>query len=179
MPAINFDRQSLWFQALAIANLAMGDGLKLFHVFAHPLAVCLTPAPLQIGNNAFKGFGGLKAAHAIIIGKFNFFFAGAEQNHFLKFLWQFFPWGMRVNIVMLSQCQKGLGVIGALGFRPWGNCAFDQWLVAFRNNKAGIKYHLRAKPVTAGAGAKRIVKRKKPWLYLVNRKAGNWAGKFF
>ena len=84
-------RQRLRLQPEALAFLARRVGLVARQLLAHPLAVGLLPAPLDIGDDAFEGLPGGVGAHPVVIGERDGLAARAEQDRVLDLLRQLAP----------------------------------------------------------------------------------------
>ncbi len=84
--AADLDRQSLGLQALAAADLARGFGLIAAQFLAHPGAVGLAPAPLQVWQHALERLGNLVFAGVVVIDELDLVAARAAQDDGLRLL---------------------------------------------------------------------------------------------
>ena len=66
---VDLHRQRLRLQAIAVAGLAGLVRLEARQLLAHPGGFGLAPAPLDIGDDALEGLGGLVGAQAVVIGE--------------------------------------------------------------------------------------------------------------
>ena len=178
MLAVDLHRERLRLQPEALALLARRVGLVARQLLAHPLAVRLLPAPLDIGDDAFEGLARRVGAHPVVIGERDGLAARAEQDHILHLLRQLAPGRLHRHIEVVRDGFQRLRVIGrgVAGARPGHDRALSQAQRLVGHDKRGLEFQLGAEAIAFRARAERIVEREQPRLDLVDGEARDRAG---
>uniref|UniRef100_A0A0N4ZHZ6 ATPase_AAA_core domain-containing protein n=1 Tax=Parastrongyloides trichosuri TaxID=131310 RepID=A0A0N4ZHZ6_PARTI len=176
--ATDLDRQGFGLQALAAADLARRFGLIAAQLLAHPGAVGLAPAALQVREHALERLGDLVFAGVVVIDELDLLAARAAQNDALRLLRQVAPRLVHREAVVQGQRLQRLRIEGRGAARPRRHRALVQGLVAIRDHQVGVEGQLDAQAVTGRAGAEGVVEREQPRLDLADCEARNGAGEF-
>ena len=147
MLAVDLHRQRLRLQPEARAFLARRVGLVARQLLAHPLAVRLLPAPLDIGDDAFEGFPRRVGAHPVVIGERDGLAARAEQDHVLHLLRQLAPGRLHRDVEVVRDGFQRLRVIGrgVAGARPGHDRALAQATATGRARQAQTRISARCR----------------------------------
>ena len=178
MQAGDLHRERLRLQPETRALLAGRVGLVARQFLAHPGAVRLLPAALDVGDDALEGFARRVAAHAVVIGEGDGLAARAEQDRILHLLRQLAPRRLHRHVEVVRDGFERLRVIGrgVAGARPGDDGALAKGERLIGHDKRRLEFQLRAKPIAFRAGAERVVEREQPRLDLVDGEAGDRAG---
>src|SRR5690606_34271749 len=176
--AADLHRERLGFQAIAVAGLARMAALVARQLLAHPLAVGLAPAPLDVVDHALERLRRAVAAHAVLVRERDLVFARAEQNDVLHRLRQLLPWRRDADLEVPRNGFERLLVIrrGIAGARPWVDRAIAERERAVRHDEIGLEPQLRAEAVALRTGTCGCIEREQPRLDLVDGKSGDRAG---
>ncbi len=169
-------RQGLGLQAQAVAGIARRLGLVAAELLAHPGAVGLAPAALEVGQHAFEGLVDLVLAGVVVVAELDLLGARSVQDHQPRGVRQLVPGHVHREAVVPRQGLQGLGVErrGALGPRADG--ALVQALVLVGDDEVGVERQLVAEAVAHRAGAERVVEREQARLDLGDGEARDGAG---
>ena len=122
----DLDRQRLRLQPRAVAGFAGLRGLVFRKLLAHPRAVGLQQAAVEVADDALE-----RLAHRIFLapvleGQLDRQAAGAVQDDQLLVRQQVFPRGIEAEIIGLREAGEHLHIIGAgrVGLRPGHDRAF-------------------------------------------------------
>ena len=139
MDTRNFNGQSLGAQTITAATAAGAVVLVILKLFSDPIAISFAITPFHIGNNPFKGARYLIDPSPFVIAELDFFIPRSIKEHLLHFLWQVFPTGVLIELVMFGDGFDGLKEIGAFAFAPWGKRPIGYFQHLIGDNKAFVK----------------------------------------
>jgi hypothetical protein len=151
----------------------------LRHVLAHPLALGLPPAALEVGDHALERLLGLVRAHAVVVDEADRVIAGTVEDRIACLLAEVLPLGVEGELVDLGERFERLRVVGRGRARPRGDRAAPQGQIWIRDHQVGVDPLFDTEPAAGRTGTERVVEREQPRLDFRNRKPGHRAGKLF
>ncbi|NCV13901.1 MAG: hypothetical protein EBV49_05360 [Betaproteobacteria bacterium] len=157
MPRPNAYMTGFSAQACAGTALAASTRAQLSKLFAHRAGIGLLPASLQTWQDTLKT-------------------ASTFEHRLLKRGFERVPWRIKAKAEFTGQClelAKGRGIAPI----PAGNGPGGKTQVGKLHHASGVEVGLDAQPVTAWAGACRVIKREEPRLELFKCMATLRAGK--
>jgi len=177
--AADLDGERLRFQAIAVAGVAGVRALVARQLLAHPLAVGLAPAPLDVADHALERLLGLVAPEPVLVDEGDLLVARAEQDDVLHGLRQLLPRRRHRHLVLPGDGFQRLLIIGrgGAGLGPGIDRAVTQAERAVRHHQLGLELQLRAEPVAFGAGAGGCVEREDARLDLLDGETRHWTRK--
>ena len=117
---VDLDRQRLRLEAIAAAGIAGVRILVARQLLAHPVAVGLAEAALDVADHALERLGVGVLAHAVLVDEVDLLIAGAVQDGVLHLLGQLLPRRRHRHLEVLGQRLQRLLVVGrgAAGLGP-------------------------------------------------------------
>ena len=170
------DRQRLRLEARAVADGAGFLGLVAGELLAHPGAVGLGEAALEIADHALEGLAHRVGAHAVLVGEGDLLGAGAEEDGLARPFGKVLPGGPRADLEVAGEALQRLVVVGGLRAGPGRDGAAGEALALVRDDQLGVEEALGAEPVAGRAGAVRAVEAEEAWLDLGDGEAADGAG---
>ena len=119
-------RERLGLEARAVADRAGLLRLVARHLLAHPDAVALLPAALQVAQHALERLVHGVGAHAVLVGEGDLLLAAAVEDRVAHLLRQLAPRRAGAHLEVAREALQRLVVIGALRPRPGRDRALRQ-----------------------------------------------------
>ncbi len=179
--ASDLDAKRFGFEARAVAGFARLRGLVFRQLLAHPRAVGLQQAAVEVADDALE-----RLAHRIFLapvleGQLDRKPAGAVEDDELLVGEQVLPRGVEVEVVCLGEAGQHLHIIwaGRVRFRPRHDRAFFEGQMFVGDDKLRVELLPLAKSVAIGARALRGVEREQTRRDFGDGEAADRAGEFF
>ena len=148
----DLDAECLRFEARAVAGFARLRRLIFRQLFAHPRAVGLQQAAVEIANDALKRLVDRIFLTPVLESQRDRHAAGAVQDDELLFGQQIFPRRIQAKAISFREAGQHLHIIRAwrVGFRPRHNRAFFQGQMFVGDHQLWVEFLPLAKAVTIG-----------------------------
>ena len=166
-------RERLRLEAIAPARRARMRALVARQFLAHPVAIGLTPAPLDVGDHPLERLHRFVGAQAVLVGERDLLAIGAEQDRVLDLTRQLLPRRRHVDLVVLRERAQRLLVVGRriARARPRPDRAIAKRDRPVRHHEIGLEFQLGAEAVAGRAGTCWCVEREQPRLDFLDREA--------
>ena len=163
-----------------MAGLAGGGALVLAQLLAHPGALGLEHAAVEIADHAVERLLDLVALAAVDEAQGDRAALGAVEDDVVDLLGQVLPRRLEAEAELAGEAAEHLHVIraGRVGARPGDDRALLDRERLVGDDQLGIEQLLLAEPVAARAGALRRVEAEQARLDLGDGEAGDRAGEF-
>ena len=167
---VDLHRQRLRLEAIAAAGIAGMGILIARQLLAHPVALGLAEASLDVADHALERLGVGVAPHAVLVDEVDLLLGRPVEDGVLHLLSQLLPRRRHRHLEVLGQRLQRLLVVGrgAAGLGPGIDGTLRQAQRVVRHDQVGLEAHLRAEPVALRAGAGRRVEGEQPRLDLVD-----------
>ena len=166
-------RQRLRLEAIAAAGIAGVGVLVARELLAHPVALGLAEASLDVADHALERLGVGVAPHPVLVDEVDLLLGRPVEDGVLHLLRQLLPRRRHRHLEVPGQRLQRLLVVGrgAAGLGPGIDGALLEAQRRVGHHQVGLEAHLGAEPVALRAGAGRRVEREQPRLDLVDGEA--------
>ena len=176
--ARDLDAECLRLEARAVAGFARLRRLIFRQLFAHPRAVGLQQAAVEIAYDALERLVDRIFLAPVLESQRDRHAARAVQDDELLFGEQIFPRRIQAEAIGLGEAGQHLHIIRAwrVGFRPGHNRAFFQGQMFVGDHQLRVKFLPLTKAITIRTGALRGVEREQARRDFGNGEARDRAG---
>ena len=176
--ACDLDAECLGLQARAVAGFAWLRRLIFRQFLAHPRAVGLQQAAVEIAYDALERLVDRIFLAPVLESQRDRHAARAVQDDKFLVRQQFFPRRIQAEAIGLGEAGQHLHIIRAwwVGFRPRHNCAFFQRQMFVGDHQLRVKFLPLTKAITIRTGALRGVEREQARRDFGNGEARDRAG---
>ena len=123
-------------------------------------------SPLKIRDNSIEGPRVVLSLVILLVDILDRFITGAVEKNTLSCFRKPAERRAQFEFEMLCQTFKHLVKVDGVSFFPRPNCSLAYRKRGIRHHKVWVDHHLCSQPVTLGACALRIIKRKQAWFQL-------------
>ena len=171
------DGERLGLEARSVADGAGLLGLVAGQLLAHPGAIGLLEAALQVAQYALERLVDRVAPDAVLVAELDRLLVGAVQDRVADPLRQVVPGRTSGDLVVPGEALQRLVVVGRLGAGPGRDGAVSEAGPLVGDDKVGIEEALDAESVAGRAGAVGRVEAEQARLDLLDGEAALGTGK--